>query len=377
MRNKITTHFHLKSSTIYLRITVNGERSEISTDRKINPSSWNKVSERVNGRSEEAKMTNSYLNNLLTKVDRYLTSEDEITVHQVICDLKGIGASQVTLFHAYAHHIASMEKLEGSVYTTSTVKKYRYSFNSLQRFTSDIKLSDLNYKFIEGYHAHMRGTEGLLHNSAAKNIKNLYRVINISIRKKWLAVNPFRDFSCAFINNPRPYLNESEIEKIVSKKLPIERLAKVRDTFVFQIYTGLSFIDMQELTEHNIEIGIDGREWIVSSRKKTGNRLSIPLLPRAKAVLNKYRDSSNCRLLPVCSNQRFNGYLKEIADLCGIDKDLTSHLGRHTFATTVTLSKGVPIETVSRLLGHTSLVTTQIYAKVIDRKVADDMQFLM
>ena len=114
----------------------------------------------------------------------------------------------------------------------------------------------------------MRGTEGLLHNLAAKNIKNLYRVINISIRKKWLAVNPFRDFSCAFINNPRPYLNESEIEKIVSKKLPIERLAKVRDTFVFQIYTGLSFIDMQELTNKNIEIGIDGKEWIVSSRKK-------------------------------------------------------------------------------------------------------------
>jgi site-specific recombinase XerD len=185
------------------------------------------------------------------------------------------------------------------------------------------------------------------------------------------------DFSCAFINNPRPYLNESEIEKIVSKKLPIERLAKVRDTFVFQIYTGLSFIDMQELTNKNIEIGIDGKEWIVSSRKKTGNRLSIPLLPRARAVLDKYRESSNGRLLPICSNQRFNGYLKEIADLCGIEKDITSHLGRHTFATTITLSKGIPIETVSRLLGHTSLVTTQIYAKVIDRKVADDMQFLM
>ena len=377
MRNKITTHFHLKSSTIYLRITVNGERSEISTDRKISPGTWNKVSERVNGRSEAAKMTNSYLNNLLAKVDRYLTSEDEITVLQVISDLKGTGASKVTLFYAYEHHIASMEKLTGSVYTVSTVKKYKYSFNSLQRYTDDIRLSELNYKFIEGYHAYMRGTEGLLHNLAAKNIKNLYRVINMSIRKKWLAVNPFKDFSCAFINNPRPYLNEDEIEKIVNKKLPIERLAKVRDTIVFQIYTGLSFIDMKDLTERNIEIGINGREWIVSSRKKTGNRLSIPLLPRAKAILDKYRGSSNCRLLPVCSNQRFNGYLKEIADLCGIDKDLTSHLGRHTFATTVTLSKGVPIETVSRLLGHTSLVTTQIYAKVIDRKVADDMQFLM
>ena len=174
MRNKIITHFHLKSSTIYLRITINGERSEISTDRKVSPSAWNNVSERVNGRSEEAKMTNSYLNNLLIKVDRYLTSEEEITVHQVICDLKGTGASQVTLFYAYEHHMANMEKLAGTVYATSTVKKYKYSYNSLQRYSTDIRLNDLNYKFIEGYHAYMRGTEGLLHNSAAKNIKNLY-----------------------------------------------------------------------------------------------------------------------------------------------------------------------------------------------------------
>lgn len=241
MRNKITTHFHLKNSTIYLRITVNGERSEISTDRKISPSSWNSVSERVNGRSEAAKITNSYLNNLLTKVDRYLTSEEEITVHQIICDLKGTGASQVTLFHAYEHHIASMEKLAGTVYTDSTVKKYKYSFNSLQRYTADIRLGDLNYKFIEGYHAYMRGTEGLLHNSAGKNIKNLYRVINVSIRKKWLAANPFKDFSCAFINNPRSYLNEAEIEKIVSKKLPIERLAKVRHFCIPDLYRAFLY----------------------------------------------------------------------------------------------------------------------------------------
>ena len=238
-------------------------------------------------------------------------------------------------------------------------------------------MTDLDYNFIAGYHDYMRVTEGLLHNSAAKNIKNLYKVINVAIRNKWLPNNPFKDYCCTFINPTRHYLTETEIDKLVNKKLTIDRLARVRDMFVFQIYTGLSFIDMYELTTDNIEIGIDGKEWLVTSRKKTGNRLSIPLLPRARVIIDKYRSTSFTRLLPVCSNQRFNGYLKEIADICGIKKTLTSHIGRHTFATTVTLSKGIPIETVSRMLGHASLVTTQIYAKVTDRKTANDMECLM
>jgi site-specific recombinase XerD len=222
----------------------------------------------------------------------------------------------------------------------------------------------------------MRVTEKLLHNSAAKNIKSLIRVINVAIRKKWLLENPFKDFSCAFINTPRHYLTEPEIEALYTKVLPIDRLRRVRDCFLFQVYTGLAFSDMQELTVRNIEIGVDGREWIVNNRIKNGNRFSIPVLPRAKEIIDRYREVSGDKLLPICTNQRFNGYLKEIADVCGITKNLTSHIGRHTFATTITLSKGIPIETVSRLLGHASLITTQIYAKVNDRKVSEDMNKL-
>jgi len=358
MRNKIITHFHLKRSNpgttkeavIYLRLTVNGERAEISTDRKIDPAKWNLATERVNnknGRSEAAKLINPYLNNLISKVENYLFNDDRVTAHQIICGLKGVSSSTKTLFEAYECHIASIEKQAGVIYTASTVKKYKYSFNSLKRYTKDIKLTDLGYSFVSGYHYYMRVTEGLLHNAAAKNIKNLYKVINVAIRNRWLPDNPFKDFSCTFINPTRHYLTENEIDKLVNKNLTIDRLIKVRDMFVFQIYTSLSFIDMFDLTPDNIEIGVNGKEWLVSSRKKTGNRLSIPLLPRAKVILDKYRSSSDKRLLPVCSNQRFNGYLKEIADICGIKKNLTSHIGRHTFATTVTLSKGIPIETVS------------------------------
>jgi site-specific recombinase XerD len=377
MKNKITYHFHLKHSVIYLRLTVNGERAEMSTDKRINPSVWNKVTERVTSRGEASKLHNSYLNNLTSKVEKYLINDERVTVHQIMCDLKGVSNSTRTLFEAYEHHIASIEKLSGITYQAVTVKKYRYSFNSLKRYTKDVKLIDLDYNFIVGYHDYMRVTEGLLHNSAAKNIKNLYKVINVAIRNRWLADNPFKDYSCTFINPIRHYLTENEIDSIVNKAITIDRLAKVRDMFVFQIYTGLSFIDMFELTDKNIEIGVNGKEWIVSSRRKTGNRLSIPLLPRAKATLDRYRGTLNNKLLPLCSNNKFNVYLKELADICGITKNLSSHVGRHTFATTVTLSKGIPIETVSKMLGHTSIATTQIYAKVTDRKTANDMQCLM
>jgi site-specific recombinase XerD len=213
--------------------------------------------------------------------------------------------------------------------------------------------------------------EKLQPNSAFKNIKALYRVIHICIDNGWLSKNPFKDFHTRYKNPNRPYLTESEIDLLYNQSFPSSRLMQVRDNFIFQIYTGLAYLDMHELNRWNIEIGVDGREWIVINRKKTGERCSIPILSRAKAVLIKYNYK-----LPVVSNQKMNEYLKEIAEVCTISKKLTTHVGRHTFATTVCLSHGIPIETVSRLLGHSDIKTTQIYAKVTDTKVANDMRLL-
>ncbi len=327
MKNKIVTHFYVKEARkdskgvapIYLRITVNGERSEISTNKKVDPELWDKSSERVSGRSEPARIINVALNNLMGKVEKYNKS--------------------------------------------------------------DMRLSDLNNLFIEEYNGYLKSSKGLKQNSAAKDIKNLYRVINKAVSYRWITKNPFKDFSCNYVNPPRAYLTDEEIESLYRKEFAIKRLARVRDVFIFQIYTGLSYIDLAELTEDNIEIGINGNRWIVIHRKKTGTRSSIPILPRAQEILDRYKNDPHCvsesRLLPVCTNQRMNGYLKEIADLCGIKKPLTTHLARHTFATTITLSNGVPIETVSKMLGHSDLKTTQIYSKVVDRKIADDMKNLL
>ena len=287
-----------------------------------------------------------------------------------------------TLLYAYNHYIRHIEGFSyectglGSSpdFAYNTIRAYKSSLNSINRYLNgnDIKLSKLDYKFIEGYYTYQRTVEKLQPNSAYKNIKHLYRVIKVALLNKWLTDNPFKDFPCKYKNPIRPYLTENEIELLYSHVFPTVKLTSVRDLFLFQVYTGLSYADMTGLTTENIEVGIDNKQWIVINRHKTGERSAITLLPVALEILIKY----NYRL-PHYSNQKLNEYLKEVAKLCNITKKLTTHIGRHTFATTICLGHGIPIETVSKMLGHTSISTTQIYAKVTDSKTANDMHVLM
>jgi len=279
-----------------------------------------------------------------------------------------------TLLFAYNYHVSSIEGFFVNDFAHNTIRGYKSSLNSIKRYLNgtDIKLSKLDYKFIEGYYNYLRNVEGLEPNSAYKNIKHLYRVIKVAILNKWLINNPFKDFPCRYKNPDRPYLTESEIKKMLNHVFPTDRLTKARDLFLFQVYTGLSYTDMMALTTTNIEEGIDGKQWVIINRIKTDNRCAIPLLPVALHILRKYDYK-----IPVISNQKLNKYLKEIAIACSIGKLLTSHIGRHTFATTICLGHGIPIETVSKMLGHTSISTTQIYAKITDSKTANDMQHLM
>lgn len=235
----------------------------------------------------------------------------------------------------------------------------------------DVSLTDLNLGFVEGYYQYQRTVDKLLPNSAFKNIKHLYRVIHVCIEKGYLTDNPFKQFPCRYKTPTRPYLTESEIETLLETNFTRPGLTHVRDIFIFQVYTGLAYTDIKHFSKNNIEVGIDGNQWLVINRQKTGIRSALPLLPRASAVLQKYDYK-----LPVISNQKMNEHLKDIAIICKINKKITSHIGRHTFATTITLNKGVPIETVSKILGHTSLQTTMIYAQVVDSKVANDFKLL-
>ena len=202
----------------------------------------------------------------------------------------------------------------------------------------------------------------------------------MALANEWLQRDPFMKCKCTSKPVNRGYLTADELLLLEKKEFKIQRLQKALDIFLFCCYTGLSFSDVSALTDQNINIGIDGEKWIIIYRKKTNTRSPIPILPQAQAIIDKYKDDPEAnakgKLLPVNSNQRMNGYLKEIADICEINKNLTMHLARHTFATTVTLANGVPIETVSKMLGHTSIKTTQIYSKVVDSKISDDMKAL-
>ncbi len=197
---------------------------------------------------------------------------------------------------------------------------------------------------------------------------------------EWIDKDPFIRFKPNYIRNDREFLREDELQAIEEKQFTIERLQIVKDLFVFSCYTGSSYIDVMQLSEENIQLGIDGNRWVITNRKKTDKKVRIPLLEKAEEIINKYdghiKAKSSGTLFPVISNQKLNSYLKKLADVSGVKKSLTFYMARHTFATTITLSNGVSIETVSKLLGHTKISTTQIYARVIEQKVSDDMASL-
>jgi len=206
------------------------------------------------------------------------------------------------------------------------------------------------------------------------------KIVNYCLKTGWLQRDPFFGFKMAKREVVREFLSEDEVQTLTTKRFTIDRLSQVRDIFLFSCYTGLAFIDVFQLTPASIAKGVDGKQWIFTSRQKTDTPTRIPLLPQAQEILNKYKDHPRCinesKVLPVLSNQKMNAYLKEIADVCGITKTLTFHIARHTFATTVTLNNDVPIESVSKMLGHKSIKITQHYAKILDKKVSEDMRLL-
>lgn len=247
--------------------------------------------------------------------------------------------------------------------------------------TNDIALHDVNGQFISEFDHFLRTIKNNNQNGSMKNLVRLKKIINLSLNNDWITKNPFRSFKISFKKSDRVYLNADELERFEKVIVSSDRLKKVKDVFIFACYTGLAYVDIKSFCSQNIITGIDGKKWLIGKRGKSGIRYTLPLLPKAAEIYNKYKSAesrnSNDPILPVMSSQKTNDYLKEIAKLCGITKSISFHSGRHVFATTVTLVNGVPIETVSKMLGHTDISTTQIYARVIDQKIATDMHVLM
>ena len=205
--------------------------------------------------------------------------------------------------------------------------------------------------------------------------------MNQAVALDWIPSSPINQFKCSYKNPDRVVLTESEIEILRKKKLHIKRLEEVRDVFIFQCYTGFAYTDLYNFKRNDVLIGIDGEYWLNTFRQKTGTKENVPLLPVALEIIEKYKNHKHCidnnKLLPVNSNFRYNAYLKEIADIVGINKNLTHHIARKTFATTVLLYNGISMEVVSELLGHSKLQVTQDhYAKVVKKRVSNEVSKL-
>jgi site-specific recombinase XerD len=217
-------------------------------------------------------------------------------------------------------------------------------------------------------------------NAVMKHIQRLRKMVTLAYHLEWLDRDPFSKFRQKLTKTNREFLTAKELQALEDVELTNSRLGTIRDLFPFSSYTGFSYCDLAQLKKEHVRMGLDGNLWIITERQKNGNAVKIPLLPKPLALIHKYEDHhqilSENGLFPVISNQKTNSYLKEIATLANITKNLTFHMARHTFATTVTLTNGMPIETISKLLGHSKLSTTQIYAKVIEEKVSGDMQLL-
>ena len=283
-------------------------------------------------------------------------------------------------------HNDQMEKLVGKDFAYGTFQRYQTSLEHTKTFIlwkygkADMDIRDLDYDFIAEYSFWLKSVRNCGHNATMKYLSNFKKIVLSCVKKGWLHRDPFFGFKLARREKVREFLTKDELKMIANKKIEIERVGHVRDIFVFCCYTGLAYIDVKQLRRTELLKGVDGKEWLMTQRQKTESPTRLPLLPKALEIVSKYNSHPECAkldlVLPVLSNQKMNAYLKELADICGIKKVLTFHNARHTFATTVTLSNGVPIETVSKMLGHKNLSQTQHYAKIIDLKVSEDMQRL-
>jgi len=338
------------------------------------------------GTKEAKRDLNEFLDLQRSKVYKaqrdLLEDGKQVTALALRKRIQGNTEEQKTLVETFDYHNLLMKEKVPAEYSPLTMKRFDTTLDHVKAFvkyeykTDDLLLTQLNHKFITEFEHYFRTVRQCNHNTTIKYLKNVKKVVYLAVKNDWLRKDPFDKFSVKIKPVKRDFLSEEELKDLEDLILNVPRLDQVRDIFVFSCYTGYAYVDVAKLTKENIVKGIDGENWIYSDREKTSTKSNVPLLPKAQEIIEKYKDHPECldknTILPVISNQKTNAFLKEIALLVGIRKNLTFHLARHTFATLM-LTKGITIESVAEMLGHQDIRTTQIYAKVIERKVSDEM----
>lgn len=372
---------------IYCRVTAQGKSREFSTQIWVINEKWRASSGKIIGINEATKTGNSTLNiirlNLMNIRNKLLLEGKQITAESVINNHLGKIERKYTLIDIHEYHNEQhVKKLIGRDYANGTYTRYKTSLDHIKKFISfkyrmtDMLLTDISPSFANDYEFYLKTVKNCSHNTAIKYVKNLKTILNFAIQRGWLNNSPIERYKGKLERIDKHFLTEKELYEIEIKDFENERLNEVRDVFIFCCYTGLAYSDVAKLSQQNIVIGINGGKQININRTKTNVLAKIPLLNKPLQLLQKYQSNEYClyssKLLPVKSNQKQNAYLKEIANLCGCNKKLTTHTARHTFATLM-ITKGASIETVSSMLGHTNIKTTQIYGKIVEEKVVNEM----
>jgi site-specific recombinase XerD len=376
---------------VLLRININGERVVLQTKRFLKSEDWDPNRYQMKGRSTEARVFNEYLEAVRIKAHKkyneLLSFNDDVSPQMLRDAILGVNSAKTRqIIDIWEGHVSNLKKLIGKENSYATYQKYNTAKNHFQTFLkknykqADISIKSVDYQMIQQYSIYLKTEKGCSFNTTTKFLQNLKTITSISIRSGWLVKDPFNGISLTLKEVDRPYLSLEEIQRLIKFNSPFDRLNRVRDFFIFSCYTGLAYIDVKELKRSEIEGNETSGYWIRTRRKKTGGRANIPLLKIPMSIINNYCCldllDANDPILPILSNQKTNAYLKELADLCKIQKQFSYHVARHTFATTITMMHGVPIETVSKMLGHKNIHTTQHYARIVDKKVGDDMELL-
>lgn len=389
----VRTQFQSEGTApLVVRITVDGIRKEISLKKRVPVAKWNSAKEIVSGTDHETKSLNNYIAEVRTELHNcYRAMQIDkklITALAIKQAFLGDDPNQKSLLDVIEYHNKSMlETLTwGTAKNYYTTKKYVAEFLKEKKGTTDIYLSQLNYKFLTEFEMFLRShvpgenQKPCGNNTVMKHIERFRKIISMAVRNDWLKQDPFAKFKPKFIRKERGFLTETELAVIENKEIQNASLRTVRDLFIFSCYTGLAFADAYNLKADDMNRGIDGEMWLTISRQKTNVKAQIPLLPKALEIIQRYKDHPKAKahgtLLPMLTNQRFNSYLKEIADICNITKNLTHHLARHTFATTVCLQNGISLEATAGMMGHASTRTTQIYGKILPKRISAEMQIL-
>ena len=394
MKSIFRVVFYLRSNyvnkegktSVMLRIYLNNERLSLgSTGISVKSSQWDKEKERIKGRTTEALNTNLQLDNIasgLQSIFRRIEMSDVVSLERIKSEFLGKKEEIDTLMQLFEKHNGDVAKQVGVSVGKATLQKYNVCKRHFSEFLekqykrSDLKLTELTYVVIREFDLYLRTEVGQNPNTATKTMKTFKTITLLGQKMGVLLHDPFMNHRFHIEPVNRGFLTDEEILLIAHKQINIPRLELIRDIFIFSCFTGLAYIDVSNLTPDHI-VTLGDKQWIMTQRQKTSVETNVLLLDIPKAIIAKYGGKTyrNGKLFPMLTNQKTNSYLKEIADICGIKKNLTFHLARHTFAT-MSLSKGVPMESVSRMLGHTNIRTTQIYARITNKKIEHDMEEL-